>query len=222
MKSQKGISFLAIIIVVAFVAIMGSAGYFAYKQYFAPKPIACTLEAKICPDGSSVGRTGPNCEFAQCPEISDQTAGWKTYTSDEYGFEFKYPKSGYISKNEGNNFLAWVPSFWPPKVKVISIDKDPVEEGCNISKYYQQFVNQKDSWIFLSKYTFDNINYDLYIKKYRGTKSGEFSHCYITEKNGKYYVIYSLRTSTVDSDFDLEEDVSSLMQKIISTFKFAK
>lgn len=28
---------------------------------------ACTLEAKICPDGSSVGRTGPNCEFAPCP-----------------------------------------------------------------------------------------------------------------------------------------------------------
>lgn len=32
-----------------------------------PKPQACTLEAKICPDGSSVGRTGPNCEFAMCP-----------------------------------------------------------------------------------------------------------------------------------------------------------
>ena len=31
------------------------------------KPVACTLEAKICPDGSSVGRTGPNCEFAPCP-----------------------------------------------------------------------------------------------------------------------------------------------------------
>jgi hypothetical protein len=28
---------------------------------------ACTLEAKICPDGSAVGRTGPNCEFAPCP-----------------------------------------------------------------------------------------------------------------------------------------------------------
>jgi hypothetical protein len=28
---------------------------------------ACTLEAKICPDGSAVGRTGPNCEFALCP-----------------------------------------------------------------------------------------------------------------------------------------------------------
>lgn len=30
-------------------------------------PVACTMEAKICPDGSAVGRTGPNCEFAACP-----------------------------------------------------------------------------------------------------------------------------------------------------------
>jgi len=28
----------------------------------------CTLDAKICPDGTAVGRTGPNCEFAECPE----------------------------------------------------------------------------------------------------------------------------------------------------------
>lgn len=30
-------------------------------------PVACTMEAKLCPDGSAVGRTGPNCEFAPCP-----------------------------------------------------------------------------------------------------------------------------------------------------------
>jgi len=30
-------------------------------------PVACTQEAKLCPDGSAVGRTGPNCEFALCP-----------------------------------------------------------------------------------------------------------------------------------------------------------
>lgn len=29
--------------------------------------IMCTMEAKICPDGTGVGRTGPNCEFAPCP-----------------------------------------------------------------------------------------------------------------------------------------------------------
>jgi len=35
-----------------------------------PPPKACTLEAKQCPDGSYVSRTGPNCEFAACPGIS--------------------------------------------------------------------------------------------------------------------------------------------------------
>lgn len=30
-------------------------------------PVACTQEAKLCPNGTSVGRTGPNCEFAPCP-----------------------------------------------------------------------------------------------------------------------------------------------------------
>lgn len=30
---------------------------------------ACTQEAKVCPDGSAVGRTGPNCEFAACPVV---------------------------------------------------------------------------------------------------------------------------------------------------------
>lgn len=30
-------------------------------------PNGCTEEAKVCADGSAVGRTGPNCEFAPCP-----------------------------------------------------------------------------------------------------------------------------------------------------------
>lgn len=32
------------------------------------EPIACTQDAKLCSDGSSVGRTGPKCEFAPCPK----------------------------------------------------------------------------------------------------------------------------------------------------------
>ena len=31
-------------------------------------PKACSMEAKICPDGKAVGRTGPNCEFEPCAE----------------------------------------------------------------------------------------------------------------------------------------------------------
>ncbi|OGK13184.1 hypothetical protein A3C98_00610 [Candidatus Roizmanbacteria bacterium RIFCSPHIGHO2_02_FULL_37_15] len=32
-----------------------------------PSEKVCTQEAKLCPNGSYVGRTGPNCEFAPCP-----------------------------------------------------------------------------------------------------------------------------------------------------------
>jgi hypothetical protein len=31
------------------------------------RPVACTMDARACPDGSFVGRVAPNCEFAPCP-----------------------------------------------------------------------------------------------------------------------------------------------------------
>ncbi|GEM_PF-2584681 len=37
-----------------------------------PGPIACTLDAKICPDGSAVGRDASNnCEFFPCQETPE-------------------------------------------------------------------------------------------------------------------------------------------------------
>ncbi len=33
-------------------------------------PKACTAEARLCPDGSSVGRVGPNCTLAPCPNCT--------------------------------------------------------------------------------------------------------------------------------------------------------
>lgn len=47
-----------------------------------PPQKACTQEAKLCPDGSAVGRTGPNCEFAQCPTVHSQPATECTKDSD--------------------------------------------------------------------------------------------------------------------------------------------
>jgi hypothetical protein len=39
---------------------------------------ACTADAKLCPDGSAVGRTGPNCEFAECPTTPISTVSTTT------------------------------------------------------------------------------------------------------------------------------------------------
>ena len=30
--------------------------------------VACPMDAQLCLDGSLVGREGPDCEFAECPE----------------------------------------------------------------------------------------------------------------------------------------------------------
>jgi hypothetical protein len=38
------------------------------------EPVACTMDAKMCPDGSAVGRQGPNCEFAPCPGETPATS----------------------------------------------------------------------------------------------------------------------------------------------------
>jgi len=35
------------------------------------EPVACTMDAKQCPDGSYVGRVPPKCDFAPCPEVEN-------------------------------------------------------------------------------------------------------------------------------------------------------
>ena len=45
--------------------VLGGAYLIIGKGIFSGKK-ACTQEVKVCPDGTSVGRTGPNCEFGPC------------------------------------------------------------------------------------------------------------------------------------------------------------
>lgn len=44
-----------------------------YKNPNEPEPVFCTADAKLCPDGSYVGRSGPKCEFDPCPTTSSTT-----------------------------------------------------------------------------------------------------------------------------------------------------
>lgn len=71
--------FVNIIIIVLVVILVGAGAYFVLNRQTtppipiptpSPSPIACTQEAKQCPDGSYVSRTGKNCEFTKCPNIN--------------------------------------------------------------------------------------------------------------------------------------------------------
>ena len=57
-----------ILVIATLVVIVAGVGVHQYSNKPAePIQKACTMEAKICSDGTSVGRTAPNCEFANCP-----------------------------------------------------------------------------------------------------------------------------------------------------------
>jgi len=56
----------------------------------------CTQEAKLCPDGSSVGRTDPNCEFAECP-ITDKKLEICKYKCDGKADNFCLKSNCYLS-----------------------------------------------------------------------------------------------------------------------------
>ena len=89
---QKG-NVVIFILVGALVLAAALGGYYLRTSQDSTQK-ACTMEAKICPDGSSVGRAGPKCEFAPCPSISpnpsDETTNWKTYKDAAGGFEISY------------------------------------------------------------------------------------------------------------------------------------
>lgn len=65
------------VLLIGIIALIGLTAAGAHYAGFVPTPNtkACTQEAKVCPDGSAVGRTGPHCEFAACPGVATTTSG---------------------------------------------------------------------------------------------------------------------------------------------------
>lgn len=71
-KMQKGFIWSLVLIGLGLPILGGVGGYLLFNKLtlsIKPTQQACTLEAKICPDGISVERVGPNCEFAKCPTL---------------------------------------------------------------------------------------------------------------------------------------------------------
>jgi hypothetical protein len=113
---------------------LGVGGYMLYAQNNAssmPEPVACTMEAKLCPDGvTSVGRQGPNCEFAACPAPAATTTQNTATVTLKLG-ERKEVLGIFItpvSIVEDSRCAADVQCIWAGTVKV----KMKVESGMGI------------------------------------------------------------------------------------------
>jgi hypothetical protein len=66
-KKEKGNLLLALLVFIIFIFVISIAAYLAYQESLTKKPVSCTADAKVCPDGSAVGRIPPNCDFTSCP-----------------------------------------------------------------------------------------------------------------------------------------------------------
>lgn len=117
------------LLIVIILALIGALGYIVYdKVLYGPsvpptvivvnptstEPVACTMDAKMCPDGSYVGRTGPKCEFEACPEediVLPPVEGLETWKiSVQKGVEIRYPAEFGITYTH--------PVEWPPQIEV--------------------------------------------------------------------------------------------------------
>lgn len=159
-RLKSKLPWIIIIILLVLVGIFG--GYFVLNQMKqnqtptpAPDQKACSQEAKICPDGSGVGREGPNCEFAACPATpassSADTSNWKTYSGDK--FTFKYPQKFY-TKETDKNFIVLLSS---PNEYAQNSDMSLDARLSNINTDYDKSVkSMEDSMTNLTKSTIGN------------------------------------------------------------------
>jgi len=73
---------------------------------------SCTLEAKICPNGTSVSRIGPRCEFDPCPtpraaNPDSIEVNWKMYIDTKHGYSIKYPADRFTNCSKDIGFYLY-------------------------------------------------------------------------------------------------------------------
>lgn len=229
-----------LIIVAIFVCGIGSYALFAGGKN---NTVACTQEAKICPDGSSVGRTGPDCEFTQCPLV--QTAGWKTQANTQYGFELKYPAEFFDAVNQEPKILVGDCDYtvFPEACPNINdlVAKDMTGSGGDIKavsdnlaspNYWQNSGGEKS--------TINDATYCLYQTEDAATGHHYDTYYYTTVVN-KQCLVVNFSTSATDCSFYLpiekgntqqqqnydncittNQNQPKIINQIVSTFKFGK
>lgn len=135
--------FLIRIAIIGFVLLMIALAFssYLYNEEAAPPINACTADAKLCPDGSGVGRSGPQCEFAACPgEGMFSDATWQTATDATTHLNFSYPKN---ATTQYTHFVDW-----PPQVTLLTESYACTEEGAEVLPAGRTFEKEINGHVY--------------------------------------------------------------------------
>lgn len=183
--SQKGLAPILIVILIA--ALIG--GYLLYQNQNKPTP-----------------QSSPNPVTSN----SAETANWKTYTNDRYGFSFKYPQDYTIKKlvekvflienKDKNSFELWV--YENPN-------------NLSLKDYESKNTGEKTGFgPFVYYPTAEPVKFQNFEAYYTNEEIQCLSKCgsYIWITKDK---IYKLTGSSIN-----KPDQKQILDQILSTFKF--
>jgi len=199
-----------IILLVLLIAAVGVGGYFlGARKSASPQNVACTLDALLCPDGSSVGRVPPSCEFAPCPTVApDETANWKIYESST--FSLKYPPAW---PTPIVNQQSTTKEYLFPSSNFTIREGTRYSQSLNRALTYQEIIaEQEKAAVGSQQVTVADIATKKYINKL-GASSWEQT-IILQPKNSKviYWISVPVPATTDETIFD----------KILATFRFVE
>lgn len=157
--NNRGIAPIVIVIIVAILAVAGTGGGVWYWQNQQVQKQKQDSDKKIQElEKQAEGLKKELTTVKSESETSDETANWKTYTNDKYGFSFKYPSSlfltecaGKIGKEENTPLIVLLKEEKkscesPDLFGYKSIDIE-VSEGGGIPNPVDQYVQKREKGV---------------------------------------------------------------------------
>lgn len=213
---QKGFGLIGILIVVAVIAGIGA---FVFESVFPEKsPFTPSEEEKSAIETAEQMKDVLEGKSNEMPQVSgtmeDETANWKTYRNEEYGFEVRYPEKWMIRLASQTfvsprqiSFVIENPENKNEVVQLI-VNQDPQISNQGFDKNVS-FVNKTLGGISAREYRFPHPGEDVAVPQ-PGPHTGLWA-----EKNNQIYVLVFFDVSEI-------QEMQGIYNQILSTFKFIK